>query len=303
MSNILVTAKVNPDLDGVACTLAYADLLNRTGRPAIGLVFGHPQSEVEFFIKEQGIVIPITDKKDQYEGFILVDASSMKGMPEVVEKDKVVEIIDHRAGEPEKEFPQSKIQNDLIGAAATIIVERFQQSGLHPQPDHAKLLYGAIFHNTLNLTSSNTSDRDKAAIEYLELQFNLDPKLPSDMFRFSTNLIYSDLGQAINDDAKEFAAYNTKIGCYQLVLWEFSPGEWSSKISQSVGEADQKMGCSWSLLNVIDIKTNQSYIFCQFPIGQQIISRSFNLKFQDDWATMCPALLRKQIMPRILSSG
>jgi nanoRNase/pAp phosphatase (c-di-AMP/oligoRNAs hydrolase) len=49
---ILVTAKVHPDLDGTACTLAYADLLNRTGKKATGLIFGNPQSEVKFFIKE-----------------------------------------------------------------------------------------------------------------------------------------------------------------------------------------------------------------------------------------------------------
>lgn len=300
---ILVTAKINPDLDGTACTLAYADLLNRTDKSATGLVFGNPQSEVEYFQKEQGITVPIASEKVQYEAFILVDASSMKGMPEIVKQDKVIEIIDHRAGEPKKEFPNAKIQNDLIGAAATIIVERFQKAGLHPRPDHAKLLYGAIFHNTLNLSSSNVSDRDKSAVKYLENQFGLTRDLVSGMFRYSSNLIISDISKALVSDAKEFAAYNTKIGAYQLILWEFDPGEWSAKIAVSVGEADLISHPDWSFLNIIDLKTQTGFIFCAKPEGQTIISKSLGISFSDSWAKLTPALLRKQIMPHLLSSG
>lgn len=58
MKPILVTAKINPDLDGVACALAYAELLNLEGKVAEGIIFGSPQSEVSYFIDQHGSVIP-----------------------------------------------------------------------------------------------------------------------------------------------------------------------------------------------------------------------------------------------------
>lgn len=57
-SKILITAKVNPDLDGTACSLAYADLLNNLGEEAEGLIFGAPQLETQYFTEKQGINIP-----------------------------------------------------------------------------------------------------------------------------------------------------------------------------------------------------------------------------------------------------
>jgi len=50
MNKILVTAKVNPDLDGTSCSLSYADLLKQLGKDAEGLVTGSPQSEVKYFL-------------------------------------------------------------------------------------------------------------------------------------------------------------------------------------------------------------------------------------------------------------
>jgi inorganic pyrophosphatase/exopolyphosphatase len=138
---VLITAKVKPDLDGTSCTLAYSDLLSQTGQKTEGLITGTPQSEVKYFIERHGIRIPTRPDEisTNWGDFILVDASSMKGMPKTVISNKVIEVIDHRIGEPEKEFPKAKIQNELIGAAATIVTERFIKSGKKMQPDYAKL--------------------------------------------------------------------------------------------------------------------------------------------------------------------
>lgn len=58
MSKILVTAKVNPDIDGTACILAYADFLTRTGRSADGIIFGSLQSEAAYFVERQNVFLP-----------------------------------------------------------------------------------------------------------------------------------------------------------------------------------------------------------------------------------------------------
>lgn len=298
MGKILVTAKVNPDLDGTSCTLAYSDLLNQMGKDADGIVSGSPQSEVKYFVDKYNIQISTRpdDIPDNWDEFVLVDASSMKGMPKVVVADKVMESIDHRAGEPEKEFPNAKIQNEMIGAAATIVVERFINAGKKIQPDHAKLLYGAIYHNTLNFIATNTTQRDRDAVKYLETTFNLNESLIREMFDFATHEVESNVALALENDAKEFGT-GWKIGAYQLVVWGNEVLVNKVVIEKSVNDLKAKMQADWSFVNIIDLESRQSHIFTSSE-GEQILSKALGVKFEKGW-TVLPAILRKQIMPKV----
>ena len=298
MNKVLVTAKVNPDLDGTSCTLAYSDLLRQTGENAEGLVSGTPQSEVKYFVDKHNIQIPTRpdDISNNWGEFVLVDASSMKGMPKVVIADKVIESIDHRAGEPEKEFPNAKIQNEPIGAAATIVVERFIKAGKNIQPDHAKLLYGAIYHNTLNFIATNATQRDRDAVKYLERGFNFNESIIREMFDYATREVESNVSVALENDAKEFGT-GWKIGAYQLVVWGNEVLVNKGAIEKSVNDLKAKMQADWSFVNIIDLESKQSHIFTSAE-GEQALSKALGVKFKKGW-TILPAILRKQIMPKV----
>ena len=300
MSKILVTAKVNPDLDGTSCTLAYSDLIKQLGGDAEGLVTGSPQSEVKYFIDKHGIQIPTRQDDDSgdWNEFILVDASSMKGMPKVVVAEKVVESIDHRTGEPEKEFYNAKIQNELIGAAATIIVERFIKASKKIQPDHAKLLYGAIYHNTLNFIATNASQRDRDAAKYLKTGFNFDESIIREMFDFATHEVENDVKKALEDDAKEFGT-GWKIGAYQLVVWGNEVFVNKELVEKSVNDLRTRMEADWSFVNIVDLESKQSHIFGSDAKGEDVLSIALGVKFEDGWTNLPHALLRKQIMPEV----
>lgn len=300
MSKILVTAKVNPDLDGTACTLAYADFLKQTGKDAEGFVFGKPQSEVGYFIKKHRISIPrkAISWYGGWEEYVLVDASSKKGMPKCVVGDKVVEIIDHRKGEPEKEFPKAAIQNDLIGAAATIVVERFIEHNLPIKPNHAKLLYGAIFHNTLNFIATNTSERDRKAVDYLQKTFDLDESIARGMFDYATKEIEANVGVALKSDAKEFGT-GWKIGAYQLVVWNSPLLRNRELMHAKLVELAGKMGAEWAFLNVINLATAESIIYASDKKGEDILTKALDTTFEGGVTVLPRALLRKQIMPKV----
>lgn len=294
---ILVTAKVNPDLDGVACTLAYADLLNKTGREAQGLISGDPQSEVQYFVENHGLITPSGYLKN-WDQFVLVDASSMKGMPNVVVADKVVEIIDHRESTPEKEFHYAKVQNELIGAAATLVVERFRQVNLKPESDHAKFLYGAIYHNTLNFIATNATERDKKAANFLAENFGLSENLISDMFAFVTKQIRKDVVGAIQKDAKEFGK-GYKQRAYQLIGYDLNLGSKWRQIEIAVANLDKSLGVEWSLLNIVDLKTKTSTIYVSKMDKLALMEKALGYRFANQWTTLPAALLRKQIVPKI----
>lgn len=300
MTKILVTAKVNPDLDGTSCTLAYAELLKRQGKDVEGVVTGEPQSEASYFIDKQGIKIPQREDEQStnWDNFVLVDASSMKGMPQCVKAENVLEVIDHRKGEPEKEFPTAKIQNDLIGAAATIVVERYIQANEKPLPEHAKLLYGAIFHNTLNFIATNAGERDKKAVSFLENEFGLNKNIISEMFDYATKEIENDVAVALENDAKEFGT-GWKIGAYQLIVWGSGILKDKDYIKRCVKDLASKMGATRSFLNLINLETAESILFASDIEAEKVLSRALDTTFDDGIAVLSHAMLRKQIMPKV----
>ena len=57
MDKILITPKINPDLDGVACAYAYAKLLNALDydNEYVAGIFGEPQSEAKFLLNKFNI--------------------------------------------------------------------------------------------------------------------------------------------------------------------------------------------------------------------------------------------------------
>jgi inorganic pyrophosphatase/exopolyphosphatase len=88
-------------------------------------------------------------------------------------------------------FRNIQIQNDKIGAAATIIVERFLENKIVMSYKTAKLSYLAIASNTLNFKSNNTTKRDIDAFDYLQSEFKFDSKLIHDMFIYKSQ--FSDI--------------------------------------------------------------------------------------------------------------
>ena len=300
MSRTLVTAKVNPDIDGTASLLAYAHFLKEHGQDVEGLVFGSLQPETQYFIEKHDVFVPreFNNGENHWDNYILVDASSMKRMPKVVVADRVIEIIDHREGEPEKEFSRANIQNELIGAAATLVTERFMKDTIKPLPGHAKLLYGAIYHNSLNFTASNASPRDRHAAAFLEQEFGFKEQMIHEMFLYATDWINNNIEQALRDDAKEYDI-GIPIRAYQLVVYGSEILNDKEIIEDRVAKLSQEVGARWSFLNMIDLEAKKSHIFCASLEGQKLLGSALGCVFKNNWVELEIAVLRKQIMPKL----
>lgn len=223
----------------------------------------------------------------------------MKGMPQPVIPEQVIEIIDHRAGsEPEKEFPNAGIQNELVGAAATLVTERFVQSHLQPSRERALLLYGAIHHNSLNFLATNTSVRDYEAVAFLEKEYGFDKKIIEEMFRYATEFIARDVYKAIEDDGKEFGKGYT-IGAYQLIVWGDDILKKKPELEEVVRNISKDNGEQWALLNIVDVARGMGFVYATANNKTSIVAEALGTPFEEGWATVTPALLRKQIMPLI----
>ena len=86
-----------------------------------------------------------------------------------VDESKIVEIIDHhklRLDLPE--YITYEIEE--IGAAATLVADRFRKNNIPISRNSAILLYYGIMSNSFALKSSNTSQRDIEVAKWLEEQ-------------------------------------------------------------------------------------------------------------------------------------
>ena len=63
---------------------------------------------------------------------------------------------------------RSRATFDPVGSTATLVIERFRQNGMEPSRPTAMMLAGAVLSDTVILNSPTTTERDHAAIDYLE---------------------------------------------------------------------------------------------------------------------------------------
>ena len=91
-----------------------------------------------------------------------------------IEQAHIVEILDHHhIGSIETRVPV-RATFDPVGSTSTLVIERFLQAGEEPTRPTATVLLGAILSDTVILNSPTTTDRDHAAVRWLERFLELD---------------------------------------------------------------------------------------------------------------------------------
>jgi len=300
MSKILITPKINPDLDGVACAYAYAKLLNASNdnNEYVAGIFGTPHSEAQFLINKfkinEGLFFNPTDEFDK---FILVDASDLKGMPGVIRSQDVIEVVDHRATHQAPElFINSKIQIEFVGAAAALIWEKFKEP---LDINSAILLYGAIYSNTLNLNPDITTARDLQVIK--ELEVNMPANLITEMFQYKTDYIANNLEEVISGDFKTF---DGGLGIAQLEGFNLDDliNNNLESIKNILTSLKEKYNLKLIFLTAADIENGYNLFVTINEETKVLLEKSLTLNFNNSIAKNNKLLLRKQILPLLINN-
>lgn len=303
--SILITAKINPDIDGVACILAYAHLLRSQGADVITGIYGTPQEEVNYFITKHQSKVDIAHSDSHISPdteVVIVDGSSLKGMHPRITAEQVKEIIDHRivdyvAGS----FPMAKIQIEPVGAAATLIVERYMHAKKQIPAELGLLLFGAIVHNTLWLKSTNTTQRDIVAFAHLAPSIPNPRIITQEMFEYAAEAIAKDPASLVKD-GKQIMIEGTQVGIYQHIVWDITSTEINELISLAVYANQQATGSAWSCIIITSIKHGKTLLFCPDQTGQSVLSSKLNIRFTDNYALLPQLALRKQILEELLKT-
>lgn len=296
----LVTAYENPDLDGIACAIGYAEFLKKKDIEATAAFFGEPHREAQFVFKVFGIPEPKKALKilKSDTDIILVDASDLRGISSKINRLKVVELIDHREINQAEKFTNAKITIQKVGAAATLIAEKFFDSKIPISEKSAVLLFSAIVSNTVNFQANVTTDKDKKMAQWLVTKCTLPPCYIESMFMCKSRIAES-LKEAIDHDFAFFKFNELKIGIGQLeILNVDSLLELRLQEMQKVLKTIQiEKKLDRIFLSIIDIKKiNNTFVVIDNKT-EQLLGKAFNLAFNKGVAKKAGITMRKTIAP------
>lgn len=295
---IVTSGKPYLDIDAYASCIAYQELLNLQGKQAIAVSSSQWNESISPTVRMWGAPLTVMYNAAEDDSFVLVDVSDPDSLDEVVQVDKVEEVIDHHTGY--EEFWRSKIDGkadiQFIGAACTMVYERFRDSGLLPSISElsARLLVTGILDNTLNFKAQVTNERDHEAFDALFPKAHLPQDWPKQYFSECQASIESDLGLAIRNDVKSivfpFAKFPLRFA--QLTIWDAT--ELLNHRKEELMTALNQMYNSW-MLNIISITEGKSYVLSPDAKLQEAFSKLLNVSFSDSLAVCDRLWLRKEM--------
>lgn len=277
------------DIDAFAGCVAYAELLRQNGEKAAAVLPGQFNSSITPYARSLEVPYATTYTPNDDDTFTLIDIAHPEFFAKFVDEARIDEIIDHHPGFDEY-WTERRVKHQIehIGAACTLVVERWQQTGklnALPRP-MAELLAFGILDNTLNLKARITAERDHSA--YLSL--GISERLREQYFRDCQRVIEQNIADALQSDMKSIQYPGTAepytVG--QLALWDTAAVIASDEYQQFIKQH--------AYINLIDIRAGVSYFLSRRDDVKQFLSGVLGVVFDGDIAQADRLWLRKEIM-------
>ena len=301
---LLITAgSTYLDIDAYSCMVAMAELLNLQGGKAIAYSKAPCNYSVCGFLTTQGQILrklPL-DISEEDASYIIVDVSDPEFLKSSVPLNRVIEVYDHHAGF--ETYWEDRIgagtHIEFIGAAATLIYREWHKAGVQDQMSRetALLLIAAILDNTLNLTSTNTTEEDREAFRALCAYAGVGDEFRAMYFTEVQKSVETDLKNAIFGDIKTVRGNSVlPPRVAQLCVWN------ADGIIAMIAEIRAWFtppSEPW-MINIIDLSANCSYFVCDDKRTQRKIEPVFNVIFENGVARTEKTYLRKQIIKKTI---
>lgn len=296
---VVTSGEAYTDIDGLACAVAYSELLGLEGKSSCVVLPGVLNHSVSPLV--QSLDYTLHDSlPDQIEGYVLVDISN-ENFSRFVEKERVLEVYDHHYGYDEfwKQYvPPQDIHIDMIGACATLIWEAYVTRGLETDISitAANLLTIAIISNTLNLQSPLATERDKEALAALQPYATLPLGWRETYYAEQEKLLAEEPVATITNDAKvqHIPALADTLVIGQLELWD-GAGFFDIHLPH-VETALSAFGHQYWMMNVPSISEGRNYIYTDSPKVQELLRQALGCEFIENISITSKLILRKEIL-------
>ncbi|MEJ2697820.1 MAG: putative manganese-dependent inorganic diphosphatase, partial [Candidatus Sulfobium sp.] len=150
---------------------------------------------------------------------ILVDHNEISQAVDNVEEAEIIEIIDHhRVGDISTVAP-IYVYNDPVGSTCTVVAGMMFLHQVKIPPEIAGLLLSGILSDTLILTLSTTTQRDREAAGRLAGLAGVSiEEYGRELLRASINIQGKTASELIGADFKEFLIADKKLGVSQMMV-------------------------------------------------------------------------------------
>jgi inorganic pyrophosphatase/manganese-dependent inorganic pyrophosphatase len=300
MKYIVTTGNTWIDIDGLACVIAYNELLTHEKKDSIASLqaiwnYTIPESVKDWGLKYENEYIP--QPGDRY---VVMDVSHVTYIHGFLNEDKIIELYDHHFGF--EDYWERKLGErthiEKVGSCSTLVVEQWRKRlpKVNLSSQSANLLGLSIISNTLNFKSLVTDKRDRVALEYLLPYMTLGDGWIANYFKGQDDHVFANPEDSIHNDTKiivtPFIAGNLAIA--QLELWE---GE--SFIEENMTVIKQMIQTSeavhW-LLTVVSIKDGHNYLYTTSQEVKKVLTDKIGATFEGDRGTTETLMLRKEIL-------
>ncbi len=158
---------------------------------------------------------------------ILVDHNEISQAVDNIEEAEILEIIDHhRVGDISTVAP-IYVYNDPIGSTCTVVAGMMFLHQVHIPPEIAGVLLSGILSDTLLLTLSTTTDRDRKAAERLAEIARVElADYGRELLHASINIQGKSARELIGADFKEFLIGGRKLGVSQMMVLDCEEIDW-----------------------------------------------------------------------------
>jgi manganese-dependent inorganic pyrophosphatase len=219
-----------------------------------------------------------------------------------VEQAEIVEILDHHhIGSIETKVPV-RATFDPVGSTATLVIERFRQNGMEPSRPTAVVLLGAILSDTVILNSPTATERDQAAVAYLEKVLRLDPmEFGREMFESTSDLSRVGAEEIVSRDAKEYEGSDGRTLCIaQVETVGQALDERREELLDALETVRERRDYALYALMVTDILAKDTDLYVSGETGP--LEQAFGQPVKDGVLPLPGVMSRKkEVAPKVLA--
>ena len=185
----------------------------------------------------------------------------------------------------------------MIGAAATLVAERFKNNNIDISRESAILLYNGIISNTMNLKISMTTQKDKEMAHWLKQKY---PEITEEKTRaifIKKSEITDRLREEMEVEFKdEFITISWSMGQLEIANVEEFLNRNEEKVRAILKKVKDENNVDYISVNCMDIINGYTIILAENEATANIISDAINVKFIKLKAKIDKLVSRKEII-------
>jgi inorganic pyrophosphatase/exopolyphosphatase len=287
------------DIDAYGGCVAYAELLRLQQIDAAAVSLAPLNESVSPKVQRWPVDLKTAYKLSPRDTYSLIDVSDPDAFDSFVDLKRVDEVIDHHPGFENywSQKPGVKTQIEFIGAACTLIFERWQKAAmLQDMPETtARILLCGILDNTLNFGATVTANRDHEAYDNLLQRSGLTRVWPAEYFSDCEAAIIKNVTGAVRNDTKilTFKTFPRPVAIGQLVVWDGRAvmDQYLDKMTQELPELKP----DW-FMNLISLNDRRSYLITKNVAVQTWLGDLLRADFNGQFGATGRPWLRKEII-------